>query len=85
MPHIVLLRGVHQDAIARIEAEPGYTWESVNPDDRGALEKAMAKGDAIIVRATPINEDFLSISPSRRSSASWPAMAWAMTRWTCRN
>lgn len=63
MPHIVLLRGVHQDAIARIEAEPGYTWESVNPDDRGALEKAMAKGDAIIVRATPINEDFLSISP----------------------
>ncbi|MCX7372372.1 MAG: hydroxyacid dehydrogenase [Alphaproteobacteria bacterium] len=63
MPHIVLLRGVHEDAVKRIEAEPGFTFETVNPEDRGALESAMSRGEAIIVRATRINEDFLGISP----------------------
>jgi len=63
MPHVVFLRGVHPDAYARLDAEPGFTYAAVDPSDRAALEAAMAEGDAIVVRATPINDEFLSISP----------------------
>lgn len=63
MPHVVFLRGVHPDAAARLDAEPGFSHEAVDPTDRAALEAAMSRGEAIVVRATPINEDFLSISP----------------------
>ena len=63
MPHVVFLRGIHPDAHARLAAEPGFTSEAVDPTNRAALEAAMSRGEAIIVRATPINEDFLSISP----------------------
>ena len=63
MPHVVFLRGVHPDAYARLDAEPGYTYAAVDPSDRAALEAAMAQSDAIVVRATPINEEFLAISP----------------------
>ncbi|MCS6890730.1 MAG: hydroxyacid dehydrogenase [Rhodovarius sp.] len=63
MPHILLLRGIHPDAIARIEAEPGYSWEEVNPDDRPALERALRQADAVIVRATRIDEAFLALAP----------------------
>ena len=63
MPHVVFLRGIHPDAYARLDAEPGFTYANVDPTDRAALEAAMAQGEAIVVRATPINEDFLSISP----------------------
>jgi len=63
MPHVVFLRGVHPDAVARLDAQPGFTHEAVEPNDRAALVAAMSRGEAIVVRATPINEDFLSISP----------------------
>lgn len=63
MPHVVFLRGVHPDAVARLADEPGFTHEAVDPSDRAALTDAMSRGEAIVVRATPINEDFLAISP----------------------
>ena len=63
MPHVVFLRGVHPDAYARLDQEPGFTYAAVDPSDRPALEAAMAVGDAIVVRATPIDEAFLAISP----------------------
>lgn len=63
MPHVIFLRGVHPDAYARLDAEPGFTYAAVDPSDRAALEAAMAMGDAIVVRATPIDEAFLAISP----------------------
>jgi D-3-phosphoglycerate dehydrogenase len=63
MPHVVFLRGVHPDATARLDAEPGFTYETVDPSNPEALAAAMAKGEAIVVRATPINEEFLALSP----------------------
>jgi len=63
MPHVVFLRGVHPDAAARLDAEPGFTYETVDPTNPAALAAAMAHGEAIVVRATPINEEFLALSP----------------------
>lgn len=63
MPHVVLLRSLHPDATAALEAEPGFTVETVHDTSRENLVKAMARAEAIIVRATPINADFLSFSP----------------------
>ena len=63
MPHVIFLRGVHPDAYARLDAEPGFTYAAVDPTDRAALEAAMAVGEAIVVRATPIDEAFLAVSP----------------------
>jgi len=63
MPHVVLLRPIHPDALARLEAEPGFTAETLLNPNKDTLPPVMAKADAIIVRATPINADFLSISP----------------------
>lgn len=63
MPHVVLLRSLHPDARARLEAEPGFTVETLHNPGKDNLPAAMAKADAIIVRATPINAEFLSVSP----------------------
>lgn len=63
MPHVVLLRSLHPDAEAALKAEPGFTVETVHDTSRENLVKAMERGEAIIVRATPINADFLSFSP----------------------
>jgi D-3-phosphoglycerate dehydrogenase len=63
MPHVVLLRSLHPDAEARLRAEPGFTVETVlNPTPEN-LPQVMARGEAIIVRATPINAEFLGFSP----------------------
>lgn len=63
MPHVVLLRSVHPDAVAALAAEPGFTYETVEDTNRENLVRAMEKGEAIIVRGTPINADFISFSP----------------------
>lgn len=63
MPHVVLLRSLHPDAEAALKAEPGFTVETVHDTSRENLVRAMERGEAIIVRATPINADFLSFSP----------------------
>jgi D-3-phosphoglycerate dehydrogenase len=63
MPHVVLLRPLHPDATARLEAEPGFTVDTVLDPDPETLRAAMARAEAVIVRATPINEEFLALSP----------------------
>ena len=63
MPHVVLLRALHPDAEARLRAEPGFTVETVHDTARDNLVRAMEKAEAIVVRATPINADFLSYAP----------------------
>jgi D-3-phosphoglycerate dehydrogenase len=63
MPHVVLLRSLHPDAEARLKAEPGFTVETVQNPTPENLPDAMSRAEAIIVRATPINADFLAISP----------------------
>ena len=63
MPHVVLLRSLHPDAEAALKAEPGFTVETVHDTSRENLVRAMERAEAIIVRATPINADFLGFSP----------------------
>ncbi|MCX8133593.1 MAG: hydroxyacid dehydrogenase [Roseococcus sp.] len=63
MPHVVLLRPLHPDARARLEAEPGFTVETLLNPTRETLPPVMAQADAVIVRATPIDAEFLSFSP----------------------
>ncbi len=64
MPHVVLLRPLHPDAAARLAAEPGFTVDTVPDPTPEALRAAMARAEAVIVRATPIDEEFLALSPS---------------------
>lgn len=63
MPHVALLRNLHPDAEARLRAEPGFTVEVVTDPQGDALRDAMTRAEAVIVRATPINAEFLSYSP----------------------
>ncbi len=63
MPHVVLLRPLHPDATARLAAEPGFTVDTVPDPTPDALRAAMARAEAVIVRATPIDEGFLALSP----------------------
>lgn len=63
MPHVALLRSLHPDAEARLRAEPGFTVEVVKNPVGEELRDAMTRAEAVIVRATPINAEFLGFSP----------------------
>ncbi|WP_207539708.1 hydroxyacid dehydrogenase [Sabulicella rubraurantiaca] len=63
MPHVALLRSLHPDAEARLRAEPGFTVEVVQNPVGDELRDAMTRAEAVIVRATPINAEFLGFSP----------------------
>jgi len=63
MPHVVCLRPLHPDAMARLTAEPGYRvtmLETVTPE---TLAEPMRTAEAIIVRATRIDRAFLANAP----------------------
>ena len=62
MPHVALLRSLHPDAEARLRAEPGFTVEVVHNPHGAELRDAMTRAEAVVVRATPINAEFLSYS-----------------------
>lgn len=63
MPHVVLLRSLHPEAEARLRAEPGFTVETLLDPTPAALPRVMRDAEAVIVRATPINAEFLAFSP----------------------
>jgi D-3-phosphoglycerate dehydrogenase / 2-oxoglutarate reductase len=63
MPHVVCLRPLHPDAMARLRAEPGYTVTMLDPVTPETLAEPMKTADAIIVRATRIDRAFLAIAP----------------------
>ena len=63
MPHVALLRNLHPDAEARLRAEPGFTVEVVKNPHGAELRDAMTRAEAIVVRATPINAEFIGFSP----------------------
>ncbi|MCW8085949.1 NAD(P)-dependent oxidoreductase [Sabulicella glaciei] len=63
MPHVALLRSLHPDAEARLRAEPGFTVEVVHNPVGDELRDAMTRAEAVVVRATPINAEFLGFSP----------------------
>jgi D-3-phosphoglycerate dehydrogenase / 2-oxoglutarate reductase len=66
MPHVVCLRPVHPEALALMRATPGVTVEVLDPVNAETIAKAMPHADAVIVRATPINREFLAASPKLR-------------------
>lgn len=63
MPHIVCLRPLHPDAMARLHAEPDFKVTMLTEVNTDTLREPMQTADAIIVRATPINRDFLANAP----------------------
>lgn len=69
MPHIVCLRPIHPDAMARLRAEPGVTVTMLDPVTPETLREPMKTAEAIIVRATKIDREFLSMSPMLRICA----------------
>jgi D-3-phosphoglycerate dehydrogenase len=54
MPHVLLIRKIHPDAIALFEARPDITLEVMDPVDPERLNERIAAADAIGVRTTPI-------------------------------
>ena len=63
MPHVVCLRPLHPDAMARLQAEPGYTVTVLENPTPETMREPMKTGEAIIVRATRIDRDFLANAP----------------------
>lgn len=63
MPHVVCLRPLHPDAMARLREEPGYTVTMLDPVTPETLAGPMQTADAIIVRATRIDRAFLANAP----------------------
>ncbi|NOG70161.1 hydroxyacid dehydrogenase [Roseicella sp. DB1501] len=66
MPHVVCLRSVHEEALAMLRNAPGVTLEVLDPVNEQTIAAAVPKADAVIVRATPINRDFLKHAPNLR-------------------
>ena len=69
MPHVVCLRPVHPDALERLRAEPGITVTMLDPVTPETLAEPMKTAEAIIVRATKIDRDFLAHAPMLRICA----------------
>ena len=63
MPHIICLRPLHPDAMARLHAEPDFKVTMLTEVNAETLREPMQTAEAIIVRATPINRDFLAKAP----------------------
>lgn len=63
MPHVVCLRPLHPDALARLSSEPGYRVTMVDPVTPETLAEPMRTAEAIIVRATCIDRAFLAKAP----------------------
>jgi D-3-phosphoglycerate dehydrogenase len=53
MPHVVFLRGVHPDATARLDAEPGFTYETVDPSNPEALAAVVRELRRVARLGTP--------------------------------
>lgn len=66
MPHVVCLRPVHEEALAMLRNAPGVTVEVLDPVNAETIARAMPDADAIIVRATRIDRDFLAHAPRLR-------------------
>ncbi|MCC7282948.1 MAG: hypothetical protein IT556_11225, partial [Acetobacteraceae bacterium] len=54
MPHILILRPLHPDAMALFDARADITYEVLDPVEPKKLEERIAAADAISVRITPI-------------------------------
>ncbi|MCB4822011.1 hydroxyacid dehydrogenase [Roseicella aerolata] len=66
MPHVVCLRSVHEEALEKLRSAPGVTVEVLDPVNAETIAAAMPKAEAVIVRATRIDRDFLKHAPNLR-------------------
>jgi D-3-phosphoglycerate dehydrogenase / 2-oxoglutarate reductase len=69
MPHVVCLRPLHPDAMARLHAEPGFKVTMLTEVNEKTLADAMPTAEAIVVRATRIDRAFLANAPTLRICA----------------
>jgi D-3-phosphoglycerate dehydrogenase len=60
MPHVICLRPIHPDAIAKLAASEGVTVEVVNDLSPASLAANLPRADALIVRTLRIDAGFLA-------------------------
>ena len=66
MPHVLCLRPVHPEALERLRGHPGVTVELMADPTPENLAPVLPYTEAVIVRATRIDEAFLSKAPELR-------------------
>jgi D-3-phosphoglycerate dehydrogenase len=66
MPHILCLRPIHPEAIARMRAAPGTTVEILDPINAQTMAEALPRAEALIVRLTPITRQVIEQAPKLR-------------------
>ena len=66
MPHVLCLRPVHPEALERLRNHPGVTVEVMADPTPENLKPVLPYTEAVIVRATRIDEAFLSMAPELR-------------------
>jgi D-3-phosphoglycerate dehydrogenase len=54
MPHVLMIRPLHPDAVALLAARPDVTYETLEPVTPELLAEKIAAADGIAVRTTPI-------------------------------
>lgn len=69
MPHVVILRPIHPDGMARLRAEPDVTVTALDAVTPETLAEPMRTAEAIIVGPTRIDRDFLAKAPMLRICA----------------
>jgi D-3-phosphoglycerate dehydrogenase len=60
MPHVLMLRPLHPDAVAVLKSRPDITLEVLEPVDPEVLKDRIAAADAISVRNTPIPAELIA-------------------------
>jgi D-3-phosphoglycerate dehydrogenase len=66
MPHVLILRPIHPDATARLEAAPGVTVEVLHDLSPASMAEALPRAEAIIVRIHPITREVVAQAPKLR-------------------
>ena len=66
MPHVVCLRPVHPEALALLRDHPGITVEVMENPTPEKLAPVLPYTEAVIVRATRIDQAFLDMAPELR-------------------
>ncbi len=66
MPHVLCLRPVHPEALARLRGHPGVTVEVIENPTPETLAPVLPYTEAVIVRATRIDAAFLAMAPELR-------------------
>ena len=64
MPHVICVRPIHEEAIARMRATPGVTVEVLMDLSPESMAANLPKADALIVRTIRIDRAFLANCPN---------------------